>query len=181
MRGCIFRLGIILLLGLLFSYGCSSGGDITVPPPGKTNTAYDSHFLWGMWQFTADPESETIDVMRLRECDMHVNVIVFLEPPPLLHLTLESLEFNGNIIEADIGLRHPFLGLNEFTGFDVCGILITNGSITGFQDSDIVIAGDGDKIVGFNVLGQHFAPGISTPLRSPRSPLWCLPSMKRLE
>jgi hypothetical protein len=31
-----------------------------------------------------------------------------------------------------------------FTGFDVCGILISNGSISGFDDPALVMAGDGD-------------------------------------
>jgi hypothetical protein len=99
---------------------------------------------WGLWQFIADPEAATLDVVHLRIGDMHLNALGFLEPPPLVNLTLESLEFNGNIIEADIGLRHPFLGLTEFTGFDVCGILITNGSCSGFEDADLIMAGDGD-------------------------------------
>jgi hypothetical protein len=71
-------------------------------------------------------------------------VLPFLEPPPFVNLTLDSLEFNGNLIEADIGLRHPFLGLTEFTGFDVCGVFISNGSSTGFTDPDLVMAGSGD-------------------------------------
>jgi hypothetical protein len=75
---------------------------------------------------------------------MHLNALPFLEPPPLVNLTLESLIFNGNIIDANIGLRHPFLGLSEFTGFDVCGVLITNGSVTGFSDPKIRMAGDGN-------------------------------------
>ena len=65
-------------------------------------------------------------------------------PPPLENLTLESLAFNGNMVEADIGLRHPFLGLTEFTGFDVCGVLISHGSISGFVDPDLLLPGPDD-------------------------------------
>ena len=142
--------GLLILLVLLtvtFLVGCSSGGNIDpIIPTQMNDAAYDSgsHYTWGLWQFVADPEAETLDMIRLRNGNMHVNVLPFLEPPPLTMLTLESLEFNGNIIEADIGLRHPFLGLTEFTGFDVCGILISNGSITGFNDPDLKITGDGD-------------------------------------
>ncbi len=75
---------------------------------------------------------------------MHLNALPFLEPPALVFLSLETLQFNGDIIEADIGLRHPFLGLTEFTGFDVCGVLISNGSISGFDDSALVMAGGDD-------------------------------------
>ncbi len=86
----------------------------------------------------------TLDVVPLREGNMHINVLPFLEPPPLVNLTLETLQFNGNLIEANIGLRHPFLGLTEFTGFDVCGTLISNGSVSGFQNPDLAMPGDGD-------------------------------------
>ncbi len=103
-----------------------------------------SHQLWGLWQFVANPEAATLEAIPLRSSEMHVNVLPFLEPPPFLNLTLESLEFNGDIIEVEIGLRHPFLGLTEFTGFDVCGILITGGSVDGFSDPDLVMAGEGD-------------------------------------
>jgi hypothetical protein len=36
-------------------------------------------------------------------------------------------------------------------------------SASSLQLTNALIAGDGDRIVGFNVLGQHYAPGISTP------------------
>ncbi len=70
-------------------------------------------------------------------------MLPFLEPPPFVYLSLESLEINGNIVEADIGLRHPFLGLTEFTSFDVCGILISNGSVSGFDEADLLMPGQG--------------------------------------
>ena len=127
--------------------GCSNGVPASMPDADGQEADSQraaSHSSWGVWQFTADPVNHTLDAVQLRAPNMHVNVLVFLEPPPLLNLTLESLEFNGNIIDADIGLRHPFLGLDEFTGFDVCGILISNGSIAGFSDPDLRMAGHGD-------------------------------------
>jgi len=45
---------------------------------------------------------------------MHLNALKFLDPPALLNLTLEAVQFNGSLISADIGLRHPFLGLTNF-------------------------------------------------------------------
>ena len=141
----------ILLLGLLIAvlsaFGCSSGGDVDVLTPGEASheqAAEKTHQMWGLWQFTADPAAETLDVVPMRIAEMHLNALHFLEPPPFVYLSLENLEFNSNLIDADIGLRHPFLGLTEFTGFDVCGTLITNGSITGFSDPDLRMAGEGD-------------------------------------
>jgi len=151
MRQILFSLIIAALL--LVTTSCTGGGNAfstgtdesemtlgTSSQEGQNQT----HFWWGLWQFVADPEAKTLDVVHLRSGDFHLNALLFLEPPPLVFLTLESLQFNGNIVEADIGLRHPFLGLTEFTGFDVCGVLITNGSITGFDDPDLRMAGEGD-------------------------------------
>ncbi len=150
MRQILFSLLIAVLLTAAIS--CSGGGNgvnvLTEPgnlPETSGQAAQNqSHNFWGLWQFIANPEKETLDIVQLRTGDFHINALPFLEPPPLANLTLESLQFNGNIIEADIGLRHPFLGLTEFTGFDVCGIFISNGSVTGFTDPDLRMAGDGD-------------------------------------
>jgi hypothetical protein len=135
---------VILIAGIIV--GCSNVS--TIDPVSSEMTAAIStesyHQLWGLWQFTADPEAGTLDVVPLRATEIHVNVLPFLEPPPFVNLSLESLEFNGNIVDAGIGLRHPFLGLTEFTGFDVCGILITNGNVSGFSDTNLVMAGDTD-------------------------------------
>ncbi len=138
-------IGILALLSICI--GCSNGtpSSLTTPVEAMHSAgSIQSHQLWGLWQFVADPGAATLDAIPLRSSEMHVNVLPFLEPPPKLNLTLESLEFNGDIIEVVIGLRHPFLGLTKFTGFDVCGIFITNGAISGFTDPDLVMAGDGD-------------------------------------
>ena len=148
LRRCIVR-GIIVALTIttIFMYGCS-GGDLIPSSPDSAQPVHaqaaSNHLLWGLWQGSIDPELQAIEFTQLRTSQLHLNALPFLEPPALVNLTLETLQFNGNIIEADIGLRHPFLGLTEFTGFDVCGIFITNGSIGGFDDPDLLMPGDGD-------------------------------------
>ena len=145
---CILRRLILLTTIIaLFALGCSGGNVTPSSPDIDTPRILESngrHAIWGLWQGIIDPEAGTIDFKPLRGAALHLNALTFLEPPVLVNLTLDSLEFNGNIIEADIGLRHPFLGLTEFTGFDVCGIFISNGSLTGFSEPDIVMASDGD-------------------------------------
>ncbi len=134
-----------LILAALMAYGCSGGGTYDpVAPVEKTSDALNTHACWGYYQFTADPAAGTLDVVPLRTSEFHLNALPFLEPPALVNLTLETLQFNGDIIETDIGLRHPFLGLTEFTGFDVCGIFIADGSVSGFGDSALTMAGPGD-------------------------------------
>ncbi len=140
---------LLLSAALIFSLGCSGGTDNTSAPLAPDTlaeraTSLQSHNLLGLWQFTANPDAQTLDFTQLRIADLHLNALPFLEPPALLFLSLESLEFNGNIIEAGIGLRHPFLGLTEFSGFDVCGILISDGSIGGFDNPDLLMPGPDD-------------------------------------
>ena len=114
---------IFFTIAIALLSGCSnSGGWLpTIPnePAKVVDAISDSHICWGLWQFTADPVNETLDVTQLRTGNLHLNALPFLEPPPLVNLTLDSIQFNGDIVEADIGLRHPFLGLDEFTGFDI--------------------------------------------------------------
>ncbi len=139
------KIMVVLVFCAVWLAGCSSGNPATpVTQSERSVESSASHSCWGLWQFTADPEAGTLDVAMLRTGSMHLNALPFLEPPPLVNLTLESLQFNGNLVTAGIGLRHPFLGLDEFTGFDVCGIFITDGSVSGFEDSGIVMAGQGD-------------------------------------
>jgi len=137
---------LVLVLTMCFVISCSGNDDAPTSATGEREAVVtdSSHMLWGLWQFTADPVNETLDITQVRTGTMHINVLPFLEPPAFMYLSLESLKFNGDIIETDIGIRHPFLGLTEFTGFDVCGILISNGFYTGFDDSDINYAGPGD-------------------------------------
>ena len=140
------RIFISFLLIAILVCGCSGKaiGPITPDEPATSRIEQSSHNIWGLWQGVINPHDQTLQFVQLRAGNFHLNALTFLEPPPLVNLTLESLKFNGNIIDADIGLRHPFLGLTEFTGFDVCGIFITNGSIAGFNDPALRVAGKGD-------------------------------------
>jgi hypothetical protein len=138
---------LAFILTVAIFCGCSGGGDTPTTPvanPVDPSRGSDTHHTWGLWQFIIDPVNETFDIVQLRSGNMHLNALLFLEPPPLVNLTLESLEFSGDEVYAGIGLRHPFLGLTEFTGFDVCGIFITNGSVSGFDDPDLRMAGEED-------------------------------------
>ena len=142
--------GISIMIALAFisiAAGCSSAGNGNATTPEGVNgqvSAPETHQLWGLWRFTAHPDKGSLDITPLRTGEMHLNALPFLEPPPLLNLTLESLKFEGDIVKADIGLRHPFFGLSQFTGFDVCGIFISKGTKTGFDDVSITMAGEGD-------------------------------------
>ena len=137
----------IAMLVIILTVGCGGNNPVVWPDSEKPSNLWagDSHRISGLYTFYCDPVSGVIDIEPIRDVDLHLNALKFLEPPPYLHLTLESQPvFNGNIVDVDIGLRNPYIGLDQFTGFDVCGIVFTKGTETGFNDPDVVIAGVGD-------------------------------------
>ncbi len=127
--------------------GCSGSGvnnPVLPDHPQSMNTPSPSHNLWGLWQFTADPDAGTLDITQLRTGMFHANVVPFLEPPAGLKLGVSNIVFDGLICDVDVRLVHPFPGLSQYTGFDVAGILMSSGTMMGFNDTDIVMSGDGD-------------------------------------
>jgi hypothetical protein len=136
---------LLAALAAIISAGCSSGGTPLAPDVGPGCASGNTpHALWGLYQFSYDPESQSLEIACMRSSAMHLNALPFLEPPPLVFVSLDGLELDpsdANHITALIGIRHPFLGLMEFTGFDVCGILIGHGSAE-FGSSGLQTAAD---------------------------------------
>jgi len=140
-------LALIIIIFCTGVTGCSHGEGsqpVAAPIEGQDDIPASwgetSHMSWGLWQFIADPAAGTLDAKPLRQGAIHLNALKFLEPPPLAYITFESKpKFSGDIVDVDIGLRHPFLGQTQYSGFDVCGILISNGSLSGFEDGSIII------------------------------------------
>ena len=123
---------ILAILLIIVGTSCSSNGPmepVNSSPIMSGDNQSGSHQCWGLYRFVIDTDARTLEFEPLSEAHMHLNALPFLEPssPPLL--SLETVEFTGNSVVAGIGLRHPFYGLNEFTGFDVCGIVITDGNL----------------------------------------------------
>ncbi len=139
---------ILTVMIIIIGAGCSSGNTVPVIPAAdvvaRTSVLDSSHIPLGFFEMSVDPIAGTLDVAVLRAADFHLNAIHYVEPPANLHLTLEGPPvFSGGKLDVDIGLRHPLLGLTQYTGFDVCGILVTDGNISGYDDADIVLAGPG--------------------------------------
>jgi hypothetical protein len=56
-------------------------------------------------------------------------------------------DFQSGYVVADVSFTHPFLGVDTFTGFDVRGVCIGDGSIDGVNDAGILYAGPDDLCV----------------------------------
>ncbi len=162
----VFVGAVVLALGVV-SPGCSGSSspspaapDLTGPSNLERATESElRHSLLGLYTCRVDPDGPRIETLPLRDAMFHLNALKFLEPPPPLRMQLHNLEIDGDKIDVDVELIHPFPGLDRFTGFDVCGIVITSGSITGFSDPDIVIAGEGDtRLVNADGLTRWWNP-----------------------
>ena len=90
--------------------------------------------LWGVWTVAIDTSNETIIAVPIRGAEFAANVTMFLQPPSgkLSNLKFNNMDFtkwaDEGKVDLDVGLTHPFPGLNQYTGFDVMGVFMHNGS-----------------------------------------------------
>lgn len=140
-----------ILSGLIFSIfilSCSGANAPTTPDEftrDKTpeTVSNSGHVLWGMWNVIIDSTSSEAEIFPLRGVNFNANVVNFLHPPlsPVNQLQIAVLPTSDPVngyFEVDVTLFHPFVGLNQYTGFDVRGIFMADGSKTSALDSDIV-------------------------------------------
>jgi hypothetical protein len=138
----------MLLIAVIIS-GCTQNSPMvpSKPVPNEalvSNYSESGHVLWGTWQIVIDSEKMTANVVPLRGAEFTCNVTKFMQPPSsptnLVSIAIGpgSIPADG-YFEVDVGLQHPFPGLKKFSGFDVRGILMTNGSMVGYHDSSVII------------------------------------------
>ncbi len=121
---------LLCLLLVAFAISCSSGdGGIIAPPTDEVNKAATvesgNTACFGLWQFSIDTTTGSVDITRLREADKIINVLGFMEPPPLSSMDLDwdDLDINPDAGTISVGviLKHPIPD-PVFTGFDVRGV-----------------------------------------------------------
>ncbi|HEX9744332.1 MAG TPA: hypothetical protein VGB30_02800 [bacterium] len=127
-----YSLALAIMLG-----GCAAGNSVLPPinelsAPQAMQTVDDgNHMLWGEWEFFIDSTHENIDVVPKRAGRFHLNALKFLEEYCTNCLKVTNTKNNGDsTIDLTVQIRHPFPGHPEYTGFDVKGIIMFNGSWT---------------------------------------------------
>jgi len=120
-----------LLLGAL---ACSRGAVPTAPgmSPGKpdiqASIGLDStgRALFGVWMMEVSSDHAAVNAVPVRLGEGHFNVRTFLENGPCATcLSVVGVHPQGNgVLDVDVRLTHPFIGLDRFTGFDVRGTVI---------------------------------------------------------
>jgi len=147
------RIQIILAIVILSVFvGCSSGQSPVAPDAGVGQVAQNSEnwsnrTVWGYWTIRIDPDNEMVEIMQDREAGSHFNVVRLLEVTPCTDcLSIGNLSWlPNNIVQCDLQLKHPFPGLVKYTGFDVRGVLVTDGD-TLFPVSNRFVSIDGSNL-----------------------------------
>jgi hypothetical protein len=116
--------------------GCAR--DPVVPPSnydeqpalsGSSDVWEGPYRLWGEWDLLINDTHERIDVVPRRQGRFHLNALKFLESYCSDCLKITGLKNNGDgTIDLTVQITHPFPGMPQYTGFDVKGIIMFNGS-----------------------------------------------------
>jgi hypothetical protein len=147
----------VLILGLALLVSCSTGNSPVAPntpSPGlKSNNAASqpaSKALWGYWDVSIDTATWEATAIPVRGAEYTVDVVSFLQKPAgnPANLSIKVTDTSGwltdGLITVDVGLKHPFPGLDQYTGFDVMGQFVTPGNLVGEYDTDVILS-DGDS------------------------------------
>ena len=129
----------ILILAVLAATVLGCARDVGIPtlpdthdPSGalQSQSPYDGPYrLWGEWLFYIDESHEKIDVVPARNGRVHLNALKFLEETCTNCLQITGIHNNGDgTIDLTVQITHPFPGMPQFTGFDVKGIIMFEGS-----------------------------------------------------
>jgi hypothetical protein len=96
----------------------------------STNGMRDGPYrLFGEWTFFIDEAHDRVDVVTEREARFHLNALKFLESYCSDCLQITKVKKNtDSTIDLTVKIKHPFPGHPEYTGFDVKGIIMFNGS-----------------------------------------------------
>jgi len=139
-RKCLQSRGVIALIIsfiiLIAVPGCSEGPSPTSPDVEPTQSGQGSSGslqaqLWGYWDITIDTSTGEVTAVPDRSAMFSANVVTFLNSNPAnlsfqINKIVQGADYTD--IDINIGLTHPFPGLNQYDGYDVRGIFIGDGS-----------------------------------------------------
>jgi len=147
-----------IALFLILCLSCSGPSDDPVAPgpnPGAPAKARDvsgttGTQLWGLWEVIWNPVTQSFDSAPLRSAQFTCNVVRLIDAPPSklgIHVASIDQQLAYTRFYLDIHLSHPFPDLDCFTGFDVIGVFMGEGSDTYPGPEGFAIPGPGDPRV----------------------------------
>lgn len=134
---------------------CASGNDPVAPDFTKQAVSLSqSRSLWGLWEVLIEPSTWQVSIIPRRSPQYTVDVVQFLQKPAgnpanlSIKVTDVSKWASEGRLKVDVGLRHPFPGFNMYTGFDVMGVFMAPGTVSGIYDSDVLYTnGDNEPVL----------------------------------
>jgi len=105
--------------------------DADSPPEITLNTDIPDgpYRLWGEWTFYFSADHNSVEAVPRRQARFHLNSLKFLESYCTDCLEITQIHNNGDsTIDMTVRIDHPFEGHPEYTGFDVKGIIMFDGS-----------------------------------------------------
>ncbi len=146
---------MFILFAGIFILSCSDGNPPLMPDADEIAGAVESarrtsdqKYLWGMWEYHIDLDEMSVDITPLREAELTCNVNRFIDGPPLCLTTeIEQVDEHPDFVDItlNVGIRHPFPGLGVYTGFDVIGVFMGDGTSTWIGPDGFAIAGEEDQ------------------------------------
>ncbi|HDS29930.1 MAG TPA: hypothetical protein ENN67_02680, partial [Firmicutes bacterium] len=130
----IFKIAFLIAFMTAITAGCSKGKDTAVEPSkeftGIENRAESNRYLWGYWMVKIDEASLSAEIIPIRNLEGHYNVLKFLEQGPCVNcFKITGITHNPDeTLDVSVRLKHPFPGMPFYTGFDVRGIAMFQGS-----------------------------------------------------
>jgi len=130
-------IGVLLVISLIIC-GCATNPAtpstvdeeaVTDLRVSNTNSQTGNHRLWGEWEIHIDATHTHAEAIPIRSGRFHLNTLKFLEETCTDCLQILGIHKNGDgTTDLMVRLTHPFPGLPQFTGFDVKGIIMFEGS-----------------------------------------------------
>ncbi len=134
--------GIAIILLSLFILGCGNSGSDPIAGNtdnnftqtySKTDVNYTPRVLWGLWHCFMEPGSDRIEIVPLRTANFTANMNNLLSLTEdnfqISDLDVTNLQTEGRL-DCTVTIKHPFLGHDQFHGFDVRGVFLHNGAST---------------------------------------------------
>ncbi|MFH1676517.1 MAG: hypothetical protein ABIC40_05775, partial [bacterium] len=135
----LFKIILSAILAVMILSGCGESSGNPAVPSQETKeksgaNSGESRVIWGLYDITIDTAKGSIEAYPNRTAMFRANVNNIMEKQGPKHLKFSNMDlsklFDEGRISLDVGLEHPFPGLDLYTGFDVWGVFMHDGSGT---------------------------------------------------
>ncbi|MCX6646563.1 MAG: hypothetical protein NTY09_09420 [bacterium] len=113
--------------------------------PDSVPGAHGGKAMWGYWDISWTEENG-FEVIPLRGIEYTFNINTFIQPPvnplstfQIKMIDMEKLLLTGEV-EVELSIKHPFPNMEQFTAFDLIGVIYGTGTYIAGSNTDIIYA-----------------------------------------